>query len=410
MTFVGDVEALRKTPFVKILDVSDEVDELMPGVIAAAAEFSASLTSLGPKRIQPELGIKCKRCEYRDAGTEKNGFNECWGELARPSPHLLDLYRIDSLGKGGATTARLISEGRCALLDVAEEDLRGKIGERQKIQLQWTRQVAEYLDPKLTEILGGCVFPLHFIDFEASRLAVPYHPGMRPYEQVAFQWSCHTIRTADAELEHAEWINIDTPYPNFAFASSLTEKIGSAGTVFVWSPYERSVLRDIREQMTKYHVEDRELAESLESITRDGGPLVDLCQLAKEYYFHPRMKGSLSIKNVLPAVWFESAELRRHRWFSGSLRERDGRPLDPYDTLESLPFQDSGDTFEVDAVREGTAAIRTYQEMLYGVNRSNAHFRDTYRQVLLNYCKIDTLAMVMIWMHWTRPALSLGVT
>jgi len=55
---------------------------------------------------------------------------------------------------------------------------------------------------------------------------------------------------------------------------------------------------------------------------------------------------------------------------------------------------------EDDAVREGTAAIRTYQDMMYGEHRANPAFRETMKQRLLNYCGLDTAAMVMIWMHW----------
>jgi len=73
----------------------------------------------------------------------------------------------------------------------------------------------EFISPEMPKILEGCKYPLHFIDFEASRMAVPYHAGMRPYEQVAFQWSCHTIPTRGANLVHQEWINVDGAYPNF---------------------------------------------------------------------------------------------------------------------------------------------------------------------------------------------------
>lgn len=401
VTYVGDLEALRGQTFLKTIDVRDEVEELLPEVHAAAEEFTVSLKPT-LQRLVPKLGLKCKKCEYRDASSERNGFAECWGELAQPSPHLLDLYRVDCLGAKGATAARLIEQRSCALLDVSEGDLRGKTGERQKIQLEWTRRGTEFLDGKLKEILAGCAFPLHFIDFEASRIAVPYHAGMRPYEQVAFQWSCHTIRSPEGGLEHGEWINVDDAYPNFEFARSLKERIGTGGTVFVWSHYERAVLRDIREQMKKYQIIDNDLATWLDEVTADGGRLVDLLLLAKEHYFHPRMKGSLSIKEVLPAVWFEDAELRQHPWLSEYSREQNGEVVDPYDTLESLPFPEETDVLEVEAVREGTAAIRTYQEMLYGVSRSDTEFRDKYKQVLLNYCRLDTLAMVMIWMHWSR--------
>src|SRR5262249_53174615 len=152
-------------------------------------------------------------------------------------------------------------------------------------------------------LLQRCSYPLHFIDFETSRVAVPYHAGMQPYEQVAFQWSCHTIAAPGVELTHTEWINILDAYPNFEFARSLKQALGENGTIFIWSLFERTALRDIRRQLIKYHEEDRELADWLDRITADTGPLVDMCQLARDYYFHPKMKGRLSLKYVLPAVW-----------------------------------------------------------------------------------------------------------
>jgi len=244
-------------------------------------------------------------------------------------------------------------------------------------------------------------YPLHFVDFEACRTAVPYHAGMHPYEQVAFQWSCHTIPTPGAEVVHNEWINIEESYPNFEFARSLKKVINGGGTVFVWSHFEKTALKDVRRQLAQYGQTDRDLATWLDNITSDHGPLVDLYELAKEHYFHPRMAGSLSIKYVLPAVWFESETIRNHPWFSQYVREKDGQLLEPYDALDPLPFGDDAIEDEGEAVREGTGAIRTYQEMMYGLHKSDAAFRNTYKQLLLNYCKLDTAAMVMIWMHCT---------
>jgi hypothetical protein len=112
------------------------------------------------------------------------------------------------------------------------------------------------------------------------------------------------------------------------------------------------------------------------------------------------MKGSLSIKKVLPAVWGQSEKVRNHPWFADYLKTQGGRILGPYETLPPLPFGDEEEG-ELAAVQEGTAAMRTYQEMLYGVRRSDIQFRAASRQSLLNYCRLDTAAMVMIWMHWS---------
>jgi len=403
VTFTGDVDELRKQPFVQIIDVSKEVEELLPEVRRLAAEYAASLASKKPKKIEPALVVGCKKCEYRlgDDEAGKSGFKECWGALADPKPHLLDLYRIDALGKNGDVAARMIEAGQCGLLDVSTKDLRNKLGARQAIQLEGTRKAKEFIHPQLVKILQGCKYPLHFIDFEASRVAVPYHPGMKPYEQVAFQWSCHSISKPGGKLEHAEWINIEDAYPNFDFARSLQKVLQKKGTVFVWSPFERTALRDVRRQLVQYQQSDAVLAGWLDYITDDAGPLVDLCNLCKDYYFHPRMGGSLSIKHVLPAVWFESAKIRQHPWFAEYFREVDGQIVDPYKSLEDLPFDGDQETEQVEAVREGTGAIRTYQEMMFGLRKSDQKFKDIQKQLLLNYCKLDTAAMVMIWMHWT---------
>ena len=44
--------------------------------------------------------------------------------------------------------------------------------------------------------------------------------------------------------------------------------------------------------------------------------------------------------------------------------------------------------------------MRTYQDMLYGLNRGNKEFQAIQRDILLQYCKLDTAAMVIIWKYW----------
>ena len=77
-------------------------------------------------------------------------------------------------------------------------------------------------DTQLVTELAGLEYPLHFIDFEASRIPVPYLPGMKPYEQVAFQFSCHTLASPDAtELQHVQWLNLNDVYPNDEFVCEI---------------------------------------------------------------------------------------------------------------------------------------------------------------------------------------------
>ena len=44
--------------------------------------------------------------------------------------------------------------------------------------------------------------------------------------------------------------------------------------------------------------------------------------------------------------------------------------------------------------------MRAYQEMLYGVSRHNEALKEQWRRLLLQYCELDTAAMVMVWTHW----------
>jgi hypothetical protein len=402
IAFTGDVEALRNQSFVRIFDVTSEVETVLPTVKKEAATFAATLTGDKPTRTKPILGARCKKCEYRDQSAQK-GFRECWTDLANPSPHLLDLYEIGRLKP--QVISDLIVEGRTALVDVPPNPL----NKRQAIQLRWTQANEEFIDPELPRILSRCKYPLHFLDFEATRVAVPYHAGMHPYGLVAFQWSCHTISHPGAEPKPREWINVEDGYPNFEFACKLKEVINGEGTVFVWSSFERTVLKDIRDRIGWYEGDDTTLADWLNTITDKKGPLVDLYELAKSYYFHPDMAGSVSIKKVLPAVWFNNVSLQSHPWFAQYLAGTDGHVLDPYKTLPDLPFQNAN-IEEEDAVREGTAAIRTYQDMMYGEHRLDSTFRETMKQRLLNYCRLDTAAMVMIWMHWHSTGRTLGDT
>ena len=51
-------------------------------------------------------------------------------------------------------------------------------------------------------------------------------------------------------------------------------------------------------------------------------------------------------------------------------------------------------------VSNGTDAMIAYQEMLYGISRNNPEIKKGYEELLRQDCRLDTLAMVIIWEHW----------
>ena len=390
-TFTGDVEQLRRNHFLTRVNVDSEVADLLPDVSSAAETFFNSLNPL--IKLPVPISFSCKGCEYRvDESEEKNGFHECWGELANPKPHILDLYFGGTVKQVGD----LISAGRTSLFELPESALAKKDGsmgaraQRQLIQMQHTKANTEWIDPALRSILDSFEYPLHFIDFETSGLAVPYHAGMHPFENVAFQWSCHTIQRPGIAPQHAEWINIEQAFPNFSFAESLMKHLNRDGTVFMWAMHENSILKQIIQQMEgRYN--NQGLKNWLEWMT--SSRMVDMNKLTLNHYFHPLMKGKTSIKNVLDAVWKTNAILRER--FPEYVKEENGELLSPHKSLPPLVIN-GRDAF----VNEGTGAITAYQSMLYGTQDTDAITREQWKQLLLKYCELDTLAMVMIFWHW----------
>lgn len=390
-TFSGDVETLRREHFLTRVNVDEAVAAVLPEVSAAAQAFVASLNPL--RKIQASIQFKCKDCEYRlEDDAPLNGFRECWGALADPRPHILELYF------GGAVDGinDLIRAGKTSLHDVPESMLQTKKGAlgarniRQRIQLRHTRANTEWIDPALADELASHAYPLRFIDFETSGLAVPYHAGMRPFENVAFQWSCHTIAAPGAAPTHAEWINVEDAFPNFAFAATLRQHLGTGGTVFMWATHENTILSQIHAQLLQRGGHPQ-LADWLAWMTDNR--MVDMNQLTLKHYFHPVMKGRTSIKKVLDAIWRDNPRLRAQ--FPEYVREENGVLLSPYQSLPPLSI--NGDAV---AVQEGTGAIAAYQSMLYGRHRHDAGIKAQWRQLLLQYCKLDTAAMVMVYQHW----------
>lgn len=395
--FSGDEAQVRASSLLSLVDVDAAVSQVWREVVAAAAQMVPFVVP-EIKKAPPALSFDCQKCEYRaHQATQKNGFNECWGTLAEVEPRLLELYQFGRTRTTGRTRLAddLITAGKVSLYDVPEAALTSAYGERQKIQIRQTRANAEWRSPQLKPTLQALAYPLHFIDFETTRQVFPYHRGMKPFEQVAFQWSCHSIGSPGADLCHQEWINLEPRLPNVEFARALRTAVGDQGTVFTWSPHEATTLRDIARQIAQYQLPDDGLRAWLEQLL-NSGRLFDLCAHTQQHYFHPTMKGSNSIKAVLPAIWQFNAALRQDGWFSAYAREDHGTVLDPYATLRSLEIYD-----EAEVVNEGTGAMHAYQEMVYGAGRLDSAIKQSWSELLLQYCKLDTLAMVIIWKHWT---------
>jgi len=385
----------------------------------------------------------CKKCEFNSSTEDKanglqSGFEYCfkkqlnWTDSDFKKPNAMEIWNYR--GKN------LIEENRLFLDDLTENDISispvaGKISpsERQWIQVEKARSndASIFVEKEgLKAEMANWVFPLHFIDFETSTVALPFTAGRTPYEQVAFQFS-HHVYYEDGTIEHQTEFISNTPgeFPNFIFARALKGALDSDnGTIFRFATHENSILNAIIVQLNASNEPDNEaLVSFLKTITvskKDSvetwngfRSMVDLNFIVKAYYYNPHTKGSNSIKAVLPASLHSSNFLKSkyanpigtihvgsknfdeaHVWLSVSNNE----VVNPYKMLPSL-FEnwsqvDKDDIVsELDSIADGGAALTAYAKLQY--EDMTMEERTEITSGLLKYCELDTLAMVMIYEH-----------
>jgi hypothetical protein len=413
IVFNGDLKQLKKGHVLSFINVDEVVEDYLPMVKQEAEVMLKALNSDDEKKFHVPISIACKGCEYNTGATQPNGFEACWGALAKPSPHILELGQLGNVNKRKEYKDginRLIKQGKTALSDVPESyvkhsDPNKKYYNNRPLYQLTKRQ--EFLEEEIRTHIENLEYPLYFIDFETSQMAIPYHAGMRPYGKVLFQWSCHIIEQPGDEPEHFDWINVEESYPNKEFVKSLKKAIGSNGTVMTWSPYENTQLKDVLKELQVQEKLDQEEEELLAwlnvLVKRHDGDETRICDMhdwAKWYYFHPMMGGRTSIKVTLPAVLETIKSKRVKAWLKGDGLYgigKNGKPIDPYQLLPEIEIAELAEK-----VKDGSGAMRAYQDMFYGLHKDDAEIKEKYKKALLQYCKLDTLAMVIIWERWVE--------
>ena len=390
--------------------------------------------------LTPRLSTQCKGCEFKAGDAMRSGYRRCWRDCAQFSdedfnkPHILDLW-----GGGGFRKAKLfIDEGKYFLAELKREDYYSSKDQHLTISdtafnnsSRREKQIeAMVRGERDCVLLSGIAdemeewkFPLHFIDFETSTVAIPFSKGRSPYETIAFQYSHHQLNK-DGTLTHTEWISTERCFPNFDFVRALKRDLeGDDGSIFRYSHHENSVLNQIAEQLKHSNEKDRfALIEFIESITHnsDSGHIgdrnmIDLCEVVVRYYYDPSMKGSNSIKVVLPAV-LRSKALQQlykgpYREYVASpnfanfdfslinyLNEEQGEVGNPYKYLPTIgaELMEEGKVAESeDRINNGGLANANYAKLQYEGLSDEEKLK--LKNALLRYCELDTMAMVLIY-------------
>lgn len=229
----------------------------------------------------------------------------------------------------------------------------------EKMNLKYKQQIeAELLNTvtiekqQIKEFLKDLYYPLYFLDFETFQQAIPQYDNIRPFEQIPFQYSLHYIEKENAELKHTEFLAEPGENPKRKLAEKLVADIPENVCVLAYNmSFEKTVIKnlaeefeDLREHLLKIHSNIKDL----------------IIPFRKRMYYLKEMQGAYTIKKVLPSLYPDIPEF---------------------------------DYKNLSVVHNGEEASNIFAQMQF----KTAEEQEIIRKGLLEYCKLDTLAMVKIW-------------
>jgi predicted RecB family nuclease len=316
--------------FFKIRNLTRQVERLQ-------AEIAVQLRSEFRVLAMPEApnipaGRHCSNpftCEF---------FDRCNPPI--PDDHVLRLPRIHA-----STVAKLVALGVQSIHDIPENyPLTGRL-RRACASVQMGKP---WYGAELKDELKGLKYPLYYMDFETVNPAVPRFAGMRPYDQIPFQWSLHLQRQPGEAPEHFEFLATDKSDPCPAFISSLCKALGDRGSVVVYhQQFEMQRLSELALWLPEFSAR----------INKIQRRLWDLLPIVRNHVYHPAFGGSYSLKSVLPALVPEM-------------------------------------TYEGMEVADGRAAGLAWESLISG--EGGGAERQQKRRALLDYCCQDTLGLVKL--------------
>ena len=323
----GSIDVHR---FFRIRNLTRQVESLQSEItVQLRSEFRVLAMPVAP---DVAAGHHCSNpvtCEF---------FDRCNPPL--PDDHILRLPRIHV-----RTVSKLAALGVQSIKDIPEDH---PLSGRLRRACTCVRTGTPWFGPEIKGELRALEYPLYYMDFETVNPAIPRFAGMRPYDQIPFQWSVHVQRQPGAAPEHFEFLAADKSDPRPAFISALCDALGDRGSIVVYhQQFESQRLADLALWLSKF-------SGRINKIQRR---LWDLLPIVRNHVYHPAFGGSYSLKSVLLALVPEMT----------------------YEGMEVADGQDAGLAWE-SLVRDG-------------LDRDE---RDRIRKALLDYCGQDTLGMVRL--------------
>ncbi len=204
------------------------------------------------------------------------------------------------------------------------------------------------VDPGIRRKLAAIEWPCYYLDFETVSTFLPLYPGRGCHEQVLTQFSVHDRERIGADVHHSDYLADPKADCERELAERLIGAVRQNGSIMVYNAtFEKTRIEALQTRFP-------DLAGPLEAIL---GRIVDLLPIVRDHVYHPDFRGSFSIKSVLPAL------------------------------VPDLSYHEM-------AIQNGDAAITAFARMARGEIVGEAIART--RRQLLDYCRMDTFAMVRL--------------
>jgi len=312
----------------------------------------------------------------------------CWSHL--PKNNVFELY------KGKESACYFYQNG---ILEISEINELSMLTPTQLMQYRAIKENNVYIDrDKIRRFLGKLQYPLYLLDFETFATAIPLFDGLKPYQAVPFQFSCHILNDCDSEPQNLNFLADGTDDPRVEFLENLKKALGYEGNggsretrdwrslssqcenpdsypgdnsgngpgdnpdnsrdknprgsiLVYYESFEKNILKKLAEAYPQntWWLED--------AISR----IVDMYEpFGNFYYYSSKQKGSASLKNVLPVFSSQG-----------------------YDSLE---------------IQNGQVASLRYLNIVFlkGEKEPDTAQIEKIRKNLLDYCGLDTGGMIYI--------------
>jgi len=333
----GEYRQLGKTDYNELFIIADLTDEVLEAETEVREQMNDLKTYL---HMEEEKGCECL---YRGHNAQCTTFR-----YSNPDVPEYSVHNINRIGGSKKLFFDWIDRGIYALDDIDNPE---KLTGAKKAQYDAYLAGKPLIDHQaIKEVLGELVFPLHFFDYEGYSSAIPRFNGFGAYEQVPFQYSLHILHE-DGEMEHKEFLITDPDQDlTLPLIEQMRQDFDDKGSVISWY---KSYESQRNNKLAELHPEHAEFLEGMND------RMFDLMTIfSKNYYVDAAFKGSASIKNVLPVL------------------------------VPELSYEALG-------IQKGDQAVERWEKMIDP--ETSADEKAQIAKDLLEYCGLDTMAMVEIY-------------